>query len=474
MGNPTPYTQSEETVRQFVSEGAVRFLRTETSSVTTSWGVNWSEPLIARDIMQNFYDANRDCIGEVRITVEAHDVIISAPTGYNLQRLFYLGSEKGPDDVGQYGEGFKVAATCLLRDHRVTPVAMSGTQALCLRIAEEPVPGTQLFPLVYDFFEIEQPCAGTRLILPGCSPKLVKALQEGLTHFFYPENTLLGDLLWTAPEGLFLIYASRRADGQVFYRNLLRGDIPHVPLILVIHKEFRLIEDKIKNDRDRNAFGEKLMDTFYKTFARNGMKSDRAAVRILVQASAGCWEQGHPLLSAVAETRSHYITTFFDEAAVKDLFGDKYFARSHVGYDSALQLRCAAMEAQWERAGRIGLPGYFAKFGVPSAERRCRDLDAEARKESQRTQSRPPTPAERGCPSGTDACAGTNRATDHARDRQAAHGLYGRAHRRGAWRTETRPGLSRRGCLSRRTGFCRRFCRSAGDLSARTRAYFRP
>ena len=36
-----------------------------------------------------------------------------------LDRLFFLGSEKGADDLGQYGEGFKAAAICLLRDHGV-------------------------------------------------------------------------------------------------------------------------------------------------------------------------------------------------------------------------------------------------------------------------------------------------------------------------------------------------------------------
>ena len=365
--------------------------------MTTNWGVNWSEPLIARDVMQNFYDANRDRISEIRVTAEGPDVTVSAPTGYNLQRLFYLGSEKGEQDIGHYGEGFKVAATCLLRDHRVTPVALSGSQALCLRIADEPVAGTQLFPLVYDFFELDQPCEGTRLILPGCAPKLVRALQEGLTHFFYPKNALLGERLWASADGQFLIYRSRHADGHVFYRNLLRGEIPRLPLILVIHKEFKAIEDKVRNDRDRNAFGDKLMDAFYKAFARSGIHGSREAVRILVQAGQGCWEQGHPLLSAVAESPSRYVSTLLDENAVEVVFGNKHFARSHFPNDAARQLRCMQMEAHWEREGRIGLPGYFARFGVPSADRRCRELDALALKEAHQTQSCPPTIAETTC-----------------------------------------------------------------------------
>ena len=81
--------------------------RTLVSSVTTAWGVDWDERLIARDLMQNFFDANRAALREVRVTVDGANVRVSAPAAFNLEQLFYLGSEKGEDDIGQYGEGFK-------------------------------------------------------------------------------------------------------------------------------------------------------------------------------------------------------------------------------------------------------------------------------------------------------------------------------------------------------------------------------
>ena len=93
--------------------------------------------------MQNFFDANRGRVSEIRVDASASDVVISAPTPFNLERLFYLGSEKDECDVGQYGEGFKVAATCLLRDHGVTPIAQCGTDLLLLRIADAAVQGRE-------------------------------------------------------------------------------------------------------------------------------------------------------------------------------------------------------------------------------------------------------------------------------------------------------------------------------------------
>ena len=100
-----------------ICRSAVSFTmeKTLTSSVTTDWRVHWDEDFIARDLLQNFYDANRDQVESIRVLVDGLRVTISAPTGYNLERLFYLGSEKQAGDIGQYGEGFKAAATCLLR-----------------------------------------------------------------------------------------------------------------------------------------------------------------------------------------------------------------------------------------------------------------------------------------------------------------------------------------------------------------------
>lgn len=60
------------------------YVRSLTSSVTTSWGVDWNEEFVARDIMQNFFDANRAHLTQVRVAVEGTKATISAPAGFNL------------------------------------------------------------------------------------------------------------------------------------------------------------------------------------------------------------------------------------------------------------------------------------------------------------------------------------------------------------------------------------------------------
>ena len=43
-----------------------KYLKTVESSVTTSWGVNWDHDYIARDILQNFRDANLKEIDKIK------------------------------------------------------------------------------------------------------------------------------------------------------------------------------------------------------------------------------------------------------------------------------------------------------------------------------------------------------------------------------------------------------------------------
>src|SRR5690606_39251966 len=118
-------------------------------------------------------------------------------------------------DVGQYGEGFKVAATCLLRDHRVDIVAGSGGEAVRLRIAEHALPGTNLFPVEYDFFEISPAVAGAWVWLDGCRATLIAAVQSGLDQFFHEANPILGPRRWSVHRA-FSLYDSVDGRGHVF------------------------------------------------------------------------------------------------------------------------------------------------------------------------------------------------------------------------------------------------------------------
>ncbi|WP_148074479.1 hypothetical protein [Bythopirellula goksoeyrii] len=340
--------------------------------------------------MQNFFDANREAVDQIEVSLQNRTVVvISAPTAYELERLFYLGSEKGEEDVGQYGEGFKAAATCLLRDHNVTPVAVSEKSAVVLRIADTPaVKDSNLYPVVYDFFEIEESIPGTRLILSGCQRPLIDAMRLGLTHFLYEGNELLGRCVWTSYNEDFALYESEKRDGYVFYRNLRRGVIEDIPVVLVINKQYKNIEKLIEKDRDRKAFGGKLMDEFYRRFV-GGLGYARSEVMdYLLLATKARWERGVPLLATLANLQRYPSTD-------NELF-DEYYATSKPHNDSDT-IEYRRLEKEWEQEGKKRLPAYFSILGATSAEKHLRKIRERARKDTHRKNSRAPTDVERDC-----------------------------------------------------------------------------
>jgi hypothetical protein len=373
--------------------GGLQHEKTVVSSVTTSWGVEWDEELVARDLMQNFFDANRDQVSEIKVTTAGGTVTVSAPSYYDLERLYFLGSEKGPDDVGQYGEGFKAAATCVLRSGTAFLAAASGRKVLRIRVDNQPAGGTHLYPLVYDFFTSPQQIPGNRLIIGGATARLARAMEHGLTNFFYDRNPLIGQEELAEYDRSFVVYRSRTSDGHIFYRNLKRGEIPGIPLVLVLNKKYNRIEKKIRSDRDRNAFGEEMRNVLYSVWAQYFFTGNPARQRVVVEAARPCWErgEGHPLLAEIAR-RTRWPATS-SAPGWQRVFADRYFSRS-TAKDPAESLRYQTVERQWEKDGRRALPGYFTAFGVPSAAAYLAEQEERAQQEAARNGQHVPSPAE--------------------------------------------------------------------------------
>ena len=67
------------------------------SSVTTSWGVNWDSDYIARDILQNFRDANLNEIEKVKVDTKGDRILVTGNNCFDLRKLF-LNLEKSISD----------------------------------------------------------------------------------------------------------------------------------------------------------------------------------------------------------------------------------------------------------------------------------------------------------------------------------------------------------------------------------------
>ena len=74
-----------------------KHVRSVTSSVTTNWGAEaWSPLQISLDCYQNFRDSCISAkidISNVKTEIKGDTISIYAPPEYNLEKLYYIGSQ---------------------------------------------------------------------------------------------------------------------------------------------------------------------------------------------------------------------------------------------------------------------------------------------------------------------------------------------------------------------------------------------
>ena len=73
---------------------SAEYINSTTSSVTLSWGVEGSPDYIARDIIQNFRDANHTEIDAINVKTKNDQIVVSAKSTFDLRKLLFLGSNK--------------------------------------------------------------------------------------------------------------------------------------------------------------------------------------------------------------------------------------------------------------------------------------------------------------------------------------------------------------------------------------------
>ena len=354
---------------------SAEYLNSTTSSVTLSWGVEWSPDYIARDIIQNFRDANHNEINSINVKTNNDQIVVSAESTFDLRKLLFLGSNKAGDDeaIGQFGEGAKAAYVSMIKMGVYDPINISGDQAVVISVGPEVI--EDMRPLVYHWFRIPKQNQ-TLFVVNTYNKELKKAFDFGLNHFWYEQNSLKGDLLYEYND-VSTFKSTKKNEGFLFYGGIMRARISHIPVCINISKKYKKIEDKIKADRDRNSFSSALTNTFLSIWARSGfyyrgMKNNKA-IKFILEKSRSVWVKGHPLLSALANHSYH----LRDDKSLQKFFGNEYYAESVFNhsreitwsdwYDTKTQSKILRGDRNFKKKGRIKLPAYFARFGVISS-----------------------------------------------------------------------------------------------------------
>ena len=355
----------------------VKYLDSQISSVSTKWGVAWNEFQICRDYIQNFYDQNRENVNAIDINIKNDLISITAPKEFDLRELYFLGSQKAGDDstVGSFGEGFKAATVSLIKLGHEYVTSTSGKIACVISIADTVDSGLDIRPLVYNFFEIN-PQNGCGLFIKSFNEELKSAFKVGLNQYWYEDNNLVGDLIHKHND--FSFYKSNDEHGHIFYGSIKRASIKNIPLVINIGKKYAQVEKKVKQDRDRNSFDDRITNLLYRIIFRSGLHYTSGAsspvVEYIFNKTKSLWRKGtgHPILQAMADNLPYINYYEEDISYLSELFGSKFYSQSNYRYSYSaswweIQPDIAVKDRDFKKEKKIELPAYFTKFGVKSS-----------------------------------------------------------------------------------------------------------
>ena len=227
--------------------------------------VRWSRFKVLRDLFQNFYDA----VGYRRWQADfSHDYtngvlkLRTRDTGFSFEWLLHIGAstkrERNGEYAGYFGEGFKIAALCAVRDYKWGIAVRSRNWYLKVTTAEMCIEGRLIRSLAYQVWADLPTCEDTLLwVLGFCDGDRV-ILNAVLPSFYYSENLLFGECLWSTSEGAiwtrssmpkpaeFPAAHSEHGAGIVFSSYQARGAV-EFPLVFCSHTHRT-------DDRERDSF----------------------------------------------------------------------------------------------------------------------------------------------------------------------------------------------------------------------------
>ena len=233
-------------------------------NIVYTYPVHWDSFHILRDYVQNFYDSVPIDQWSKRFQYEFRDgtlVMRVEDSTFSYEWLLHIGaSTKTNSDekhAGYFGEGFKIASLCALRDKHWAIRMSSGKWSINVICTDQTIDGQNVKMLAYDLTESETSIPKSELILQGVSIADFNIFKTALKSFYHPENELLGEKIWENCDGAVYTRSKEQYDnelpynynygrkGIVFCGYQIRGSNPF-DLVVCLH-------DFEQNDRERDS-----------------------------------------------------------------------------------------------------------------------------------------------------------------------------------------------------------------------------
>ena len=235
---------------------------TFSTNIVMSYPVHWSEYNVASNYVQNFVDAlGYENFGSAfRCYLEEDSIVLTAKVGFAVEWLYYLGAstkrESQGENAGGFGEGFKIAALCSLRDYKLGVRMQSRDWDLVVTKVPGTIAGGKVSLLAYEVNPRPYD-ENTTLRLTSKDRRVLNTLYEKILDvrqdFLFQGNPVLGECLYKGEH--MAIYKSMaknlkgRPYGRLFAKRQVRADYLG-PGLIFCHDCFERRED----DRDRRRF----------------------------------------------------------------------------------------------------------------------------------------------------------------------------------------------------------------------------
>lgn len=228
--------------------------------------VHWSKYKVLRDLIQNFFDSveQENWSRDFKYSFSHGQLIMeSYGPGFDFNWLLYIGASTKRETPGKYagyfGEGFKIASLCALRDHHWSIEVESNNWRLEVTTTEIEIEGRAIDSLAYLVWDnLSSLSTKTKMIISPFSSKDKDYFTSALYSFYYEDNPLFGEKIWESVHGA--IYTRSKVEkppyypktyeydgkGIIFARYQAMGSFP-LPLIFCSHNTG-------VSDRERSTF----------------------------------------------------------------------------------------------------------------------------------------------------------------------------------------------------------------------------
>lgn len=192
-------------------------------NIVMTYPVHWETYKVFRDYIQNFFDSvgmsdwksrfHHSYDGE-KLSMWVEHIVFS------YEWLMHIGASTKRDtnhiNAGYFGEGFKIASLCALRDFKWNVCMSSGDWSLEVVKQQQKIDGENVDMLAYDVMS-RSAVDESRLELYHVTPNEYKVFLTALNSFCYDGNPLLGDKIWESSEDAVYLCNTDKYDTELPY-----------------------------------------------------------------------------------------------------------------------------------------------------------------------------------------------------------------------------------------------------------------